>query len=229
MDTRTRWHARVRALGLLIAPGSASQPADLEALLGPRAFEQLFRRFVAHPDGQMLLAERPHLAEALSDLSACEELSELPAGSLGRACAGSVAVHPRDLRADARLVTAHAWFAARLRALPGLWRILGGFDASPAGAAELLAFCGGALGQPRIAPLLLLAGLGPRRRWWRSQRARLAAWRCGRGAVPLLVIPYEQLLPCSLATVRRSLRIDLGHARASRPLALAPHEIGGTA
>lgn len=198
---------------------------DLQALLGPRAFERLFRRFVAHPDGQALLAARSDLAEAVSDH---EELWALPGHSLGRACADRVAVDPRARRPDPRLATAHAWFAARLRVLPGVWRIVAGIEAGRAGDGELLAFCGGALGERRLAVLLIATGLRPRRRWWRTQRARVAAWRRASRAVPLLVIPYEQLLPCSLETVRRSLRIDRRGARASRSLALAPQEVGGT-
>jgi ubiquinone biosynthesis protein Coq4 len=223
MEEESRPGARLRLLVQLLGSGAGAASLDLAALLGARGFEALFRRFVSHPDGQALLAERPDLADALADE---EELLALPAGSLGRACAGAVAVGPRGARGDARLTTAHAWFQARLRVLPGLWRILAGIEAGRRGDAELLAFCGGALRQPALAGLLILAALGPRRRWWQSQRARAAAWRRGRGAVPVLVIPYERLLPCSLQTVRRSLRVEARGAGTSG-VALAPQEIGG--
>ena len=219
METRSRLAAWARALGQLAGRGVPGLPFDLVALLGPRELERLFRRFVAHPDGQALLVVRPDLAEALREEG---ELLALPGASLGRACLGEVALPPRQGRADARLASAHDWFEARLRVLPGVWRVLAGFEADRAGGAELLAFCAGALRQRPLAILsILVALLTPGRGWWHMQRSRLAAWRCGREAVQLLVIPYELLLPCSLHMVRRSLRIGWTASRASRPVAWA--------
>ena len=217
---KMEWRRAWRALRGLIAD---SQRTDLafevtEALAG-NSFERAFQRFVAHPDGRALLAERPSLLETLSDRAA---LAALPPDSFGRAylqfmqsanltAAGLVEADamagqrraPRTMDAD------REFFDNRVRDMHDLWHVLTGYGMDEAGEAANLAFNLGQIASPGIA-LIVVAGaaVGPKdlRLWW--PRYLYRAWRRGHRAVNLTVARYERLLPLPLDEVRQSLRIE---------------------
>src|SRR4051794_5722446 len=82
---KIEWGRAWRALRALIAnPERTEQVFVITRALSGKSGDRVFQRFLAHPDGPRLLAERPSLLAALSDLDALERL---PDGSFGRAYA----------------------------------------------------------------------------------------------------------------------------------------------
>jgi ubiquinone biosynthesis protein COQ4 len=80
---RLRWRRALRSLRALLAdPDDTAKAIEVSLAIGARDFERSFQRFATSPDGRALLAERPSLAEELSDRASLEQMS---ADSLGRA------------------------------------------------------------------------------------------------------------------------------------------------
>jgi ubiquinone biosynthesis protein COQ4 len=213
------WRRARQALGILIAdPERTEQVFEITRALSGRADVKNFRRFLHHPDGLALLAERPSLLAALSDRTA---LARLPEGSLGRAYLAFM--QEADLSADG-LVDAStqggidaregygpeiSWFFDRIRDMHDLWHVLTGYGRDEAGEAANLAFTYGQIGNPGIGIIVIAAALlGPRGEWGSWQRYLLRAWRRGRRAAWLPAVRYEQLLALPLAEVRSRLGIE---------------------
>src|SRR5436190_21571293 len=79
---KIEWGRAWHALRTLIAdPKRTGQVFVITRALSGKSGDRVFQRFLAAPDGPRLLAERPSLLAALSDL---EALERLPEGSLGR-------------------------------------------------------------------------------------------------------------------------------------------------
>ena len=82
---RIEWRRAWRAMRRLMThPEETEMAFETISALSGRDFERLFQRFVAHPEGRTLYAERPSLLAVLSDRTA---LRAMPAGSFGRAYA----------------------------------------------------------------------------------------------------------------------------------------------
>jgi ubiquinone biosynthesis protein COQ4 len=229
METARRpieWRRAARALRELLADSSRTDLAfEVTYALGGNSGERLFARFLAHPDGLPLLAERPALLAALSDRAA---LAAMPEGSLGRAYldflragdlsaeglveASETAERPRDVGADRQ------WFFDRLRDNHDLWHVLTGYGRDEAGEAANLAFTLGQTRDTGVAFMVLAAawvgGMRPevspegvRHGWFHWQRYLYRAWRRGARSAFLPAVRFEDLLSRPLAEVRRALAI----------------------
>ena len=203
---------------LLDSPDDTEHAVALGLALGGNELERSFQRFVASPTGHELLVERPSLLATLSDRDALERL---PAESLGRAYLAYIdanGFNPASLielqdRVEAewtlddyaaKLDPLRRWFRDRWILTHDLFHVLTGYGTDDIGEATLLAFslaqnggritallCTGA--HLEAAPTL---GIG----WLRYE---LAAYRRGRRATWLVALPWEELLPLRLDTVRR--------------------------
>jgi ubiquinone biosynthesis protein COQ4 len=214
----------VRTLRALIAdPEKTENAVDVIYAVGTRDFERGFRRFVALPDGRRLLARRSSLLAALRD---CAALERLPAESFGRAylayldrtgfaADGLVALEKRvSARWEAeegvpRLDPARAWFRERAILAHDLGHVLTGYGTDELGEATLLAFDWGQSAGFSNGLLTFGASLEVFRylgRGWIAYATR--AWRRGRRARWLVTLPFEELLPLSLETVRSIAAID---------------------
>jgi len=234
METARRpveWRRAARALKELLADSSRTDLAfEVTYALGGSSGERLFLRFLAHPDGLQLLADRSDLLAALSDRAA---LAAMPEGSLGRAYleflrAGDLSAEglveasetperPRDVGADRQ------WFFDRLRDNHDLWHVLTGYGRDEAGEAANLAFTLGQTRDTGVAFMVLAAawvgGMAPevspdgvRRGWFHWQRYLWQAWRRGCRAAFLPAARFEELLVRPLAEVRRALQVEPAEA-----------------
>jgi ubiquinone biosynthesis protein COQ4 len=215
-----RWRRAFAELRALIrTPEETDHAMHLAyALGGRRELERSFRRFAASPSGAALLAERPSLVAALGDR---EALARLPAGSLGRAylayldangfaAAGLLEVE-RRVEAQwlgeggvAPLDPLRAWFRDRTLLAHDLFHVLTDYGTDELGEATLLAFTLAQLG----GRAQMLLTLGAALEVWRTLGRRwlaydFRAWRRGRRALWLAALPWEELLPLRVATVRR--------------------------
>ncbi|HXX48576.1 MAG TPA: Coq4 family protein [Myxococcota bacterium] len=214
-----RWRRAFRALQALLAdPDDTAKALDVNLAIGRRDFERSFQRFAASAAGRALLAERPSLASALSDREALERMQP---GSLGRdyleyldanrfRATGLLELEHDTLarweREDGlpRSDWARTWFRDRLILTHDLSHVVTGYGTDGAGEAALLVFSQAQLGGWGNG--LLTAGAT-----WEMLRAfgpRYAAyarevWRRGRRAELLVALPWEELLPLRLPTVRR--------------------------
>jgi ubiquinone biosynthesis protein COQ4 len=226
-----RWRRALRELrALLDDPEDTDRAVDLIYALGTGAFERSFQRFAASASGRALLAERPSLLGALSDR---EGLARLPDESLGRAYLayldqngfepdGLLAVQSRVQARWERdegvppLDELRAWFRDRTLLAHDLFHVLTGYGTDEVGEATLLAFSLAQLGGRGQALLTFGAALEAwRALGWRWIRYDFRAWRRGRRAAWLVALPWEELLPLRLATVRRLAR--LADAREAHP------------
>lgn len=221
MAGKMDWPRAWKALRLLIADSQRTdQVFEITEALAGKSFEKAFERFCRHPDGRQLLTERPSLLETLSDRAA---LRALPSGSFGRAYLEFM--ESGNLTADG-LVEADAtaarrnetvapvdpdreFFGNRLRDMHDLWHVLTGYGMDEAGEAANLAFTLGQIPTLGIAFIVATAAvIGPKDATLFWQRYLYRAWRRGRRAAQLSVVPYERLLSQPLQEVRRRLMIE---------------------
>jgi len=215
------WRRAWAALQQLIDdPKRTDQVFEIVDALSGNSWERVFQRFCAHPDGRRLLTERPSLLATLSDR---EALRSLPEGSFGRAYVdfmesgrltadGLVQAenmaqqrHPKTGPVDPD----REYVGDRLRDMHDLWHVLTGYGMDEAGEAANLAFSLGQLPNPGIALIVIAAVvIGPKDVKLSWPRYLLNAWRRGRRAALLSVVPYEQLLSRPLEEVRDLLRIQ---------------------
>ena len=222
-----RWRRGFRAMRELFDdPDDTEKAIDFFYAIGRREFERNFQRFVASPKGRALLAERPSLADALSDR---EALARMPEASLGRAYLDflerygfqAMALLELQCRVEARwdategvpsLDPARAWFRARFLLSHDLHHVLTGYGTDDVGEATLLAFT---LGQaPGRAQAVLTIGAALeifRVLGWAWLLYDFRAWRRGCNAARLAMAPWEELLPLRLETVRHLLGIAPAH------------------
>jgi ubiquinone biosynthesis protein COQ4 len=218
-----RWRRALRELrALLDDPDDTDRAVDLMYALGTRQFERSFQRFATSASGRALLAERPSLLAVLSD---GETLARLPEESFGRAYLAYLERNdfaPNGLlevqkRVQARweqeegappLDELRAWFRDRTILAHDLFHVLTGYGTDEVGEATLLAFSLAQLGGRGQALLTFGAALevwrALGRRWLRYD---FRAWQRGRRAAWLVALPWEELLPLRLATVRRLARV----------------------
>jgi len=186
--------------------------------LGSRDYERNFQGFAASARGRALLAERPSLVAALSDR---EALARMPDGSLGRAYLEYLertgfepgGLLPLQYRVQERwerdegaprLDPMREWFRDRSVLVHDLFHVLTDYPTDDVGEATLLAFSLAQFGGRAQALLTLGAALDcARARGWRFLRYEFQAWQRGRRATSLVTLPWEELLPLRLDTVRR--------------------------
>jgi ubiquinone biosynthesis protein COQ4 len=215
-----RAFAELRAL--LDDPDDTDRAIHLIYALGGHEFEHHFQRFAADPGGAALLAERPSLLAALSDR---EALAHLPEGSLGRAYlayldangfapTGLLEVQDRVRAAWQRdegvpaLDPLRVWFRDRTILAHDLFHLLTDYGTDELGEATLLAFSLAQLGGRGQAFLTVGAALEVARTLgWGFFAYDFRAWRRGRRAAWLPALPWEELLPLRIETVRRLARI----------------------
>jgi ubiquinone biosynthesis protein COQ4 len=214
-----RLRLALRALrALLAAPDDTERAIDFMNALAPREVERSFQRLAASERGRALLAERPSLLAALADHDA---LARLPEASFGRSYlaylerngfepGGLLAL---NLRVRARweregLLPPHdawrAWFSERSILLHDVFHVLTDYGTDDLGEATLLVFSLAQTGGRAQALLTLGAAFdATRARGPRFLRSAWHAWRSGRHATALVTLPWEELLPLRLETVRR--------------------------
>jgi len=214
-----RWRRALGELRALLAEPDATEHAiSFMYALGSGAFERSFERVAASAPGRALLAERPSLLAALSDRAALARMSD---GSLGRAYLAYLdrngfdpdgllqlehRVYARWERDEGapRLDPVRDWFRDRSILAHDLFHVLTGYDTDDLGEATLLAFSLAQFGGFAQALLTVGAALDcTRARGWRFLRYDFRAWRRGRRAASLVALPWEELLPLRLDTVRR--------------------------
>ncbi len=218
---RIEWGRAWRAMRRLMThPEETEQAFETISALSGRDFEQLFQRFVAHPDGRALYLERPSLLATVSDRAA---LRAMPAGSFGRAyadfmdAAGLDAQGLVDAENKSEAVSrwdgtdaGREWFGDRLRDMHDLWHVLTGYGRDEAGEAANLAFSFAHTPFRGIALILFGIGISPlpegmgRVTWLRYL---YGAWKRGRRSMWLPAVRYEELLPRPLEEVRKALHI----------------------
>jgi ubiquinone biosynthesis protein COQ4 len=221
---RMRWRTAWRALRDLLADADDTAKAiELNYAIGRNDFERGFQCFLATPGGRHLLEARPSLAAALSDRAALERAGER---SLARAYLGYLdangftatslldverRVQERWEREEGQpaLDPMRVWFRDRLILAHDLSHVVTGYGTDDVGEATLLAF---SLGQLRGWAIALLTA-GAAFKIWRELgtdwlRYAFRAWRRGQGAARLVALPWEELLPLPLETVRDLAALD---------------------
>jgi ubiquinone biosynthesis protein COQ4 len=218
-----RWRRAFAELRALIAnPDDTDRAIHLVYALGGREFERNFQRFATSPRGRGLLAERPSLLTALSDRDALGRLAE---GSFGRAYLayleangfapdGLLVVQDRVQAQWQRdegappLDPLRSWFRDRTILAHDLFHVLTDYGTDEMGEATLLAFTLAQLGGRGQALLTFGAALEVwRTLGWRWLAYDFRAFRRGRRAHWLVELPWEELLPLRLETVRRLARV----------------------
>ena len=215
----TRWRRAFGELRALIAdPDDTDRAVSVVYALGGQEFERNFQHFAASPSGRALLEERPSLLAALSERAALERM---PGGSLGRvyltyldangfAPDGLLTVQNRvqalwEREADwPTLDPLRSWFRDRTLLSHDLFHVLTDYGTDGVGEATLLAFSLAQLGGRGQTFLTLGAALEVARHLgWRFLGYDFRAWRRGRRAAWLPALPWEELLPLRVDTVRR--------------------------
>jgi ubiquinone biosynthesis protein COQ4 len=208
---------------LLRDPDDTAKAIEVNFAIGARDFERSFRRFAASATGAALLEERPSLAAALSDRAALEKLGRDTLGHAyleylertGFAPTGLVELQDEVRRAwEGRgwlppMDPLRAWFLERVTLIHDLSHVVTGYPTDDSGEATLLVFAqaqaggrgNGLLTAGATFEMVRNSGLG-----WLSWVYRV--WRRGRRAVNLFELPWEELLPLRLSTVRRLARLD---------------------
>ena len=214
-----KWRRALRELrALLDTPDATEHAIDFMYALGSGSFERSFQRAAASAPGRALLAERPSLLAALSDRAALTRMGE---ASLGRAYLAYLdrnGFEPGGLLALEHRVQARwerdegvptldplrSWFHDRSILAHDLSHVLTDYGTDDLGEATLLAFSLGQFGGAAQALLTLGAAFDClRARGWRFLRYDFHAWQRGRRAASLVALPWEELLPLCLDTVRR--------------------------
>ncbi len=215
MRLRRAW-SDLRAL--LGDPDDTDRAVSLMYALGTREFERNFQRFAASANGRALLSERPSLIAALSNRDA---LTRMPDGSLGRAYLdyldhngfvsdGLLVVQNRVQASWERdegippLDPMRTWFRDRTILMHDLFHVLTDYGTDGLGEGTLLAFSLAQLPGRGQAFLTIGAALEAwRTLGWRWLVYDFRAWRRGRRATWLVALPWEELLPVRVETVRR--------------------------
>lgn len=213
---RPDWRRGVRALrALLDDPDSTGHALEVSYALDGDMSNRRLARFLKHPDGQRLYAERPSLLARLCDR---EALSALPDGSFGRAYLdhmernGFDPVSLVELRRRTDPVQERSegeeWFAERKDLMHDLWHVLTGYGRDVAGESANLAFTYGQIRNRGIGAIVLASALlGPKTLDMHWPRYLWRAWRRGRRASMLAGARYEELMPLPLEEVRRILGV----------------------
>ncbi|MDG2306119.1 MAG: Coq4 family protein [Candidatus Binatia bacterium] len=214
------WPRAWRALKILIADSDRTdQVFEIIDGLAGDSLENSYQRFIADPEGQRLLRERPSLLAALSDRAA---LAAMPAGSFGRAyldCMekGSLTadglveadeVAAKNLDKPPLADPDREFVGDRMRDMHDLWHVLTGYGMDEAGETANLAFSHAQI--PNLGMGLIVgagAVIGPKDLKFTWPRYLVAAWQRGRATSFLGVAPYEDLLPQPLEEVRAGLGI----------------------
>jgi ubiquinone biosynthesis protein COQ4 len=213
------WRRAFTALRQLLAHPEQTEKAFeiFRALMGDEE-ERNFQRFLARPEGRRLLAERPSLLAVLADR---EALAAMPPDSFGRAYLaylertgfepdGLLQLKAR-MEAQARaageapppLDSVREWYRDRGILTHDLWHVLTDYGTDELGEASLLPFSHAQFGGRANALLVLGTALrGMQELGLSFARYLFQAWRRGRRAAWLPVLPYEELLPLPLEAVR---------------------------
>ncbi len=215
---RMRWARAWKSLRTLLAdPQKTESAVDLTYAIGRNDFERAFQRFTKSPRGRQLLERAPSLAEALSD---SEALARMPEGSLGHAylayldrngysATGLIGVERRVAerwRVEEGTPTLdrwRGWLRDRMIMTHDLSHVMTGYGTDAIGEGTLLAFNLAQTGGHSNTFLTLGAAFdlwGSVGRGWPAYL--LAAYRRGRHALPLIELPWEDLLPLPLEAVR---------------------------
>jgi ubiquinone biosynthesis protein COQ4 len=199
-------------------PADTDRAVHFVYALGMHEFERNFQRFAASEGGRALLAARPSLLDALSDR---DSLARLPNGSFGRAYLSYLedngfapdGVLSIQARVQAQweheegippLDPLRSWFRDRTLLAHDLFHVLTDYGTDEIGEATLLAFSLAQFGGRGQALLTFAAALEVSRTLgWPWLVYDFCAWRRGRRSAWLVAMPWEELLPLRLDTVRR--------------------------
>jgi ubiquinone biosynthesis protein COQ4 len=211
------------ALTAFVDPARGDMVALLGELTGGPALAAMRRRLAATPAGADLLRTRPRIRFDDADVAA---LAALPEGTFGRAYAAYLSAHgfsPLE-RAEVRCEVSAgggastsaeeaaelAYILQRYREVHDFWHVLAGLPPSVLGetAVKWLEMVHTGLPAAALSALVAPARLAPAER--AALRTLYAPWavRCGKGAVDLMAVRYEDLLALPLAEVRDRLRFE---------------------
>jgi ubiquinone biosynthesis protein COQ4 len=215
----TRWRRALSELNALLAdPADTDRAIHFVYALGTREFERNFQRFATSAGGRALLDARPSLLAALSDR---DSLARLLEGSLGRAylayleyngfasdgllkVQNRVQAHWEHEEGVPPLDPLRSWFRDRTLLAHDLFHVLTDYGTDEIGEATLLAFSLAQLGGRAQCLLTIGAALEVwRTLGWPWLVYDFRAWRRGRRSAWLVALPWEELLPLRLETVRR--------------------------
>ena len=218
------WRRAWKSLRKLLSdPESTENAIDLTYAIGRNEFERGFQRYVRSKRGRRLLERAPDLASTLSDR---DMLARLPEGSLGHSylayldqngfkATGLIDVERRvAARWQAEegfpaLDRYRGWFRDRMIMVHDLSHVLTGYGTDNVGEATLLAFNAAQNGGTSNLFLTLGAAFD----MWRALGAGwpayvFAAYRRAWRTVPLVELPWEDLLPVPLETVRELANLE---------------------
>lgn len=180
-----------------------------------RSFDRAYRTFAQSPVGSELLRTQPATAELLSDRA---KLASAPPGSLGRCYEDFLTRHGfhggvylRSIEALSLSVDSgeREWFRLRCDSTHDLRHVLTGYGPDPLGEICLLSF---RFGQTRHIGTLILAILGLLQAHAggraKAARAALEAYRRGRDAMLLDLLPWETRFDRSLAEYREQVGLS---------------------
>jgi len=213
-----QWRRALASLRALLADAEDTDKAiDLTYAIGRNDFEKTVRRFLSNPRARRLMQRAPDLTRALSDR---EALSRMPEQSLGRtylayldangfSATGLIAVERRVAARwqaeglQPELDPWRSWLRDRMIMIHDLSHVVTGYGTDNVGEATLLAF---SMAQQPVRANTFLT-FGACLDAWRSLGRRwpayvFAAFQRGRRAARLLELPWEDLLPLPLETVR---------------------------
>lgn len=212
-------------------PTQTSLGMELVDALGGYFDDLPFQRFATSEFGKRLLREQPDLPALLADRDA---LASLPEDSFGRAFlrfAERNGISPSELvematerrAAAGGLDPLRSWFADRQTVSHDLWHVLTGYGTDPIGENAVLLFTRGqGVAGPGLRILTVFMLL---RQPWSVKGFIWSAYLRGRRATPLILAPYEELLPLPIGVVRE--RLTLGDPLEAHPGGiLAQHDAG---
>jgi len=218
--TGLQWRRAIRALReLLDEPDKTEKAFEVFYAIDGDREEREFQRFIAHPDGRRLLRERRSLLDLLSDRKTLAQMAE---GSLGRAYLSYIdangfepggLINLKNSMRDGYLAAgeigapldeAREWFRDRCMLMHDLFHVLTGYGTDEMGEGGLLPFTWAQSGGRANGLLVFGAMLRGTMTYGLSVPRYFAqAWRRGRRATWLALLPYEELLPEQLERVRR--------------------------
>ena len=212
------WRRAWRAIRTLIADSERTDAVfDLVEALDRQSDEDEMREYASHPEGKLLLEDRPDLLAALCDR---ESLARLPEGSFGRAyyefteasgisAEGLVAADEgRETKASDDRNANSEYLSKRGRDCHDLWHVLTGYGTDEAGEISVLAFSCGRYRSLGLRVIVFFGALlGPWTWSFAWERYLWRALRRGRRA-DLDYARYEDWLPLPLDEVRRLAEVD---------------------
>lgn len=216
---RTDWRTILGCWrGFVLPHKHVNQMYEAYLAMSAASYGRAYHQVRAHPNGRLLLADKPDILKLLGD---DDYLASLPPASLGHAYRSFLRTHRLDAgvydetTAIRPLAEKHNWsedfyyLTRRSTALHDIFHVIGGYGPDMAGEVIVFGFhCGqiepsGPLGKWGYVMAMCVPGASP----WHKLRVYRQAVERGRRADKLLAAPWEQLLGRPLDEVRALLGV----------------------